>query len=128
MKISYVLLSAVFVGISAHADMIKPATLNLVCTSPRDARVFKIISNQQGSLVTVNGAQILRSGQLTGGTEGGAPYLQAVGGGYNITISGGDFEKAFYASSAIAHGKATASISDPANRSLKAICNGLYSF
>lgn len=128
MKGLYVLLSAMLGSVVAHADMIKPATLNLVCTSPRDARVIKIVSSQQGSLVTVNGTKVLQRDQLTAGTEGGPPYLQAVGGGYNITLSGGDFEKAFYASSKITNGKAQASISDPSNKRLQATCRGLYSF
>jgi hypothetical protein len=129
MKAFYVL-SMILGSVAAYADLIKPATLDVTCTSSSvsDRRLIRIVSNDQGSTVTLNGKIIMQQGQLTAGTEGGPAYLQAVGGGYNITISGGDFDKAFNASSTIRQGKAPATIWDSTNRTVRGVCKGLYSF
>jgi len=113
----------------AHADMMKPATLDIICKGANDVRSFRVVSNANGAAIALNGTKVWQTAdQLIAGTEGGPAYVQAVGGGYNITISGGDFDKAFNASSTIRNGKAPASIWDKTNRTVRALCTGLYSF
>lgn len=125
----FMFLLPVLLGAVAHADMIKPASLDVVCTNTSDSRVIKIVSDKEGSVVFVNGKKILQREQLIAGTEGGPAYLQAVGGGYNITISGDDFDKAFNASSTIEQGQALTSIWDSSSKkSVKGICKGSFSF
>lgn len=82
----------------AHADQMKLAELDIACVEDgvSHPKSFGMMSNVSGSEVILDG-KIYSDKQLVGGTEGGDPYLQAVNnsGGYNITISGGDFQKAF---------------------------------
>ena len=138
MKITKLAFAATFIfGSQAFADMIKPADLIITCVeqrAPATPRTFKIISSRTGSSVTFNGRTV-NDEQLTAGSEGGAPYLQAVSNqdGYNITISGGSLEKAFNQSTTIAKGQAVASVSlfspnasQPTEFS--AICSGSFSF
>jgi hypothetical protein len=55
--------------------------------------------------------------------------MQIVGGGYNVTIQGGDFDTAFENSSTILNAKASALIwSKDSNESVEGICAGLISF
>ena len=115
----------------AQADIGKLANLNVVCTEDgaSQPRVIAIVSSAKGSVVTLNGASYPDK-QLSGGTEGGDPYLQAVNnaGGYNITMSGGDFTKAFNGA-AVANGRASADV-DLFNehKHFSATCLGSYSF
>ncbi len=96
----------------AHADMAKLAVLSIACEEdgvPK-GKWFSITSGASGSEVVMKG-QSYKDQQLVGGTEGADPYLQAVNnaGGYNITVSGGDFEKAFIGGP-VKNGKAKASV------------------
>lgn len=129
MKSFTFLLPIIFAAASAHADMMKPATVNLVCTGPADSRVIKIVSDDKGAVVFVNNKKVHQQDQLIAGTEGGSAYMQAVGGGYNVTISGGDFNKAFNTSTTIKNGQAPASVWDSStNKSVNFVCKGTYSF
>lgn len=115
----------------AHADMIKMANLDVFCTEDGVAypKVLRVVSSSAGSEVTID-INTFKDGQLTGGTEGGDPYLQTVNnaGGYNITISGGDFQKAFEGT-AVKSGRAKAFV-DYFNQRKKfhATCVGSYEF
>lgn len=96
----------------AQADMAKLAVLNIACEEdgvPK-GKWFSITSDASGSEVVINGLSY-KDQQLVGGTEGGDPYLQAVNnvGGYNITVSGDDFKKAF-SGGPVKNGKAKASV------------------
>lgn len=84
-----------FLGATAHADMMKRAYLNLKCTT--DAGHVYHLATLPGDVseLRVDGKLVSTGGPLSAGTEGGAPYLQYVRDGYNVTISGGDFEQAF---------------------------------
>lgn len=130
MKIIFSLLTVLFIAAIAQADRMKPAYLELRCTGQKRGDVIGISSNKLGTVVTVNNVKIIeQESQLIAGTEGGPPYVQAVGGGYNITISGGDFERAFYTSSIV--GKASASISiykGVATKIFNSVCRGSFAF
>ncbi len=116
-------------SILAKADLIGKAVLDITCTSDENPKVIKIISKAEGSSVEVNGLIVNEDEQLMGGTEGGDPYLQAVGGGYNITLVGGDFQTAFYDRTTIENGTAKAYVNAyDINESYKATCIGKYSF
>jgi hypothetical protein len=116
--------------ISAHADFIKPATLDVTCRPQLGGqRLIRITSDSRGSSLIVNDIKVLEGPRLVGGTEGGEPYLQILGSGYNITISGGDFQKSFYASSSIVDGEAMAHVMDlNLVEQYNVTCRGLYSF
>ena len=129
MKSTSVLALILAIAPAARAEMIKPATLDLVCKSSDGFTVVLVASRASGAQLVLNGRQIIASDQLVGGTEGGDPYLQAVGNDYNFTLSGGDFEKAIYADSKIESGKASATILDfESNQSISLECEGLFSF
>ncbi len=140
MNIKSILIAATIIfGNQALADLMKPATLDITCVeqrAPGTPRTIKIVSSSKGSSVTLNG-RTTKGEQLIGGSEGGAPYLQAVSniGGYNITISGGSFEKAILQSVTILKGQASASVSlfgvfgaDSASSEFDALCSGKFSF
>lgn len=121
---------SLFLGLGvAHADQMAPAVLDLTCKSETSSKVIKITSDSSGAIVKVNDHEILKTRQLIAGTEGGPPYLQAVGGGYNITISGGDFQTAFDQGLEIAKGTVTARVNAyDVNENFNAVCTGLISF
>ncbi len=126
MKKVMILVLAVMGAVQAHADMMKPATLDLTCTSEGNP-VIQIKSKQSGASVTVDGEKILEGEQLIAGTEGGPAYLQAVDGGYNITLSGGDFLRAFDGDLTIAEGEAKANVWTE-EKTYVVVCKGLFSF
>lgn len=117
---------------SALADFGAPATLDILC-SPAAGAVgpqVRIISSSEGSSVSYE-RKMFTGDQLTAGTEGGAPYLQSVNneGGYNITVEGGDLEKAFNDNVVIEDGEASAVIDFfNTGKSYIATCKGSFSF
>ncbi len=118
----------VLVSASAQADTIKLATVNLVCATEKGRDAIQIVSDASGASISVNGKVVHREAQLSAGTEGGPAYMQAVGGGYNITISGGDFERAF-SGAPVAKGAALAWIWESATgRTSKGLCQGFFGF
>lgn len=121
---------AVILGFSfAHADMIKRAVLDVTCSSEESSEVIKIKSWAKESIVFLDGEVLLKKDQLTAGTEGSAPYLQAVGNGYNITVSGGDFETAFYNNEVNLDGTANVYVNAYNKKeTYRGTCTGLYSF
>ena len=88
---------ALLFGLSAQADMIKPVTLNMLCEDADGEYKINILSDANGSTVTINDEQPVADAQLIAGTEGSAPYIQTVNNaaGYNIFISGTDLNNAF---------------------------------
>lgn len=100
MKKTILSICLLFATGAANADMVKPAFLGLVCVVEAEHTKIVISSDSSGSILIVDDKLVAeKEFELTAGTEGGSPYLQFVDGGYNVTISGGDFEKAFYDSS-----------------------------
>ncbi|MBC7743336.1 MAG: hypothetical protein H7061_14150 [Bdellovibrionaceae bacterium] len=130
MKISLVTLSFFGFGLICKADMIMPATLDIICTENGGASVIAIVSNESGSAVTINGTSYPGQ-QLIAGTEGGPAYMQAVNsnGLYNITVTEGDLVQAFNKRTTIENGKANAYVAlySP-KRSFEASCEGKFSF
>ena len=129
----------------SHADSMELATLQLKCVETNSAKpqTIYIASNKNGGAVMVKDRLFL-SAQMIAGTEGGGPYLQTLAGGpnatgfsggkfdntfrgYNITISGGDFDKAFFAKSSIENAKTSASV-QLEERTFQATCTGYCSF
>lgn len=132
MKTFVIALSILGMGLTASADSMAPATLDITCvgTGTNSKSVIRIVSNAKGSAVLING-QIYPGEQLIAGTEGGPAYLQAVSnaGQYNITVSGGDLVKAFENSTTIEKGTATAYVQlFRPEKSYKATCTGSFSF
>ena len=106
----------------AFVDGVKPATVDLTCTNKSDERVIYIVSNVSQSRLMVNAQIAFEGRQLVAGTEGGPVYMQIVGGGYNVTIQGGDFDTAFENSSTILNAKASALIwSKDSNESVEGV-------
>ncbi len=123
--------ASAFATAPAQAEVAKHANLDIQCTQDGIAypKVIDIVSNSTGSTVTLFG-QTYNDRQLVGVTEGGDPYLQAVDntGGYNITIAGGDFQKAFEGT-AVKLGSAKASVNlFKLGEQFSATCVGSYEF
>ncbi len=113
----------------AFADVVKPVTVDLACTNTSDERVVYIVSNFLRSRLMVNAQIVYEGSQLIAGTEGGPAYMQVVGGGYNVTVTGGDLVKAFENSSTVVNGEADVSIwNADSNKSVEGTCKGLFSF
>ena len=115
----------------AHADQIKLASMDMDCVEDGVSKPvkFSLMSSPLGSEVILDG-KLYEADQLTGGTEGGDPYLQTVNnnGGYNITISGGDFQKAFE-SGVMVTGTAKASVNlFKKVHQFTATCTGRFDF
>jgi hypothetical protein len=113
----------------ANADMMRPAFLGLVCSSTESTKIVKIVSESKGSSLVIDDIVIDESAnQLIAGTEGGDPYLQYVQGGYNVTISGGDFQTAFYdPSQKYLNGETNASVWYQ-GKTYNASCKGVIAF
>lgn len=120
-----------FLGLGiAHADVYRPAILDLTCKSETSSKVIEITSSSTGTIVKVNGQQVVKSDyQLNGAIEGGPPYLKVVGGGYSISLSGGSFASAFYNRSEVADGVVKTYVNAyDANEIFWTVCRGLISF
>jgi len=129
MKLFNILVLSTLIASSAYADRMQPALLGLVCVSDDSAKVIKIASDSSGSALTVDGNIIDESLlQITVSTEGGPPYFQYVKGGYNITISGGDLETAFYDPSMKYLGGLTNASVWYDGATYSAICKGVIAF
>lgn len=124
MKIIIALIS--LASLIAQADEMKSATLNLVCKSSQPVATFRVVSDRDGGVVFLGGNKIIQNRQFIGGTEGGDPYLQEVKNGYNFTIEGGDFKKAFYGAPVL-KGSAPFLVITSSTR-YKGVCKGSFSF
>ncbi len=124
---AFVLVVIALSGISAFADQMKPATLYLTCKNDQNTDVIQIVSKYSGSITQVNGTTIQKGAQLIAGTEGGGPYLQVLGGGYNITIEGGSLAEAFNEDKSIKNGVSTAKVWRESG-TYEATCKGIFAF
>lgn len=127
---SFLLLAAIISGQLALADQLKPAVMDITCINVDNEDVLRVTSESNGAKLYKNGKVIYQQEQLTGGTEGGDPYTQIVGGGYNVIISGGDYQTAFDQSTRIV-GVASAKVMDFENKNAESvhyICEGVFSF
>ena len=117
-----------FVGSSRHRKTRKSqCRLHRERFEPTESYHGRLLA--KGSVVTLNGATYPGE-QLSGGTEGGDPYLQAVNnaGGYNITMSGGDFTNAFNGV-AVANGRVSLYVDFfNEHKYFEATCVGSFSF
>ena len=84
-----VLLMAVLCSV-AKADFIKKTEMNLICEQG-----FQLITDGERGSTYLNQELVHQDTRVFAGTEGGAPYQQFVGGGYNITLQGKEFSEAF---------------------------------
>ncbi len=105
----YLLVTLCLFGSLAQADMIRSVNLDITCKSAQSSDVFNLKTVVNGSELYKNGVLVATDDGLTAGTEGGPAYLQFVQGGYNMTVSGQDFDRAFDQSSPVT-GYANASI------------------
>lgn len=111
----------------ANADILKGAYVTLDCFSTQlSTHEFKIISDKNGATLSVDGQVVHeQQSQLFAGTEGGDPYLQIVGGGYNLTVFGGYFDRAFKSGVLIRGGLTKVSIAKPGlDRAVEGYCAG----
>lgn len=139
MKLIFGFLLAV-TSLNATADIVTKATIDITCaeTNADKPRIFRIISNPEGSEILFAGQIYKSDKQLGAGTEGTKPSLQAMddNGGFNIFVTGGDLEKGVYKrdGAQIKNGEAFAEISlfDTKNfkkyAEFKAYCTGDFLF
>lgn len=113
-------------------DLAKNATIDIICTEikVRSPRTIIIKSNDRSSIVKFNGVNYYGK-QLIGYTEGGSPLMQLTNefGGYNIIVSGADFEKAILSQMYNENGEADAKVHLIINNELfDAKCHGSFLF
>ena len=114
---------------TARADIIKTATLDVVCSGEKDKRVVRIISSDKSVKIIDGGIEFIKTHVLEAMTEGGDPYLQTSGDDRGIDLYGGDFQEAFNNSSEIVDGISNALISEySSNKRYKLTCRGKFSF
>lgn len=112
----------------AQADMVRTVITQFQCLSASGIKI-SVKSALNGSFIKENETIVWQIPEaLTAGTEGGPAYMQAVGGGYNISVSGGIFEKA-WSTNQVASGDFNVSIwESTTNTSHTAKCRGDFRF
>ncbi len=75
---------------TVHADMVKKSEVELKCE-----KGIQLISNKNTAQILINGQIVHEDENTYAVTEGGDPYMQFIGGGFNITLRGEQFTKAF---------------------------------
>jgi hypothetical protein len=109
----------------AKADFIKKTEMNLLCEDG-----FQLISDGKSSSIYLNQELIYQGNSSSAGTEGGDPYQQFVGGGYNITIQGDEFSLAFSKENGVYRAvNVTVSVNDYDNNKYFSVdCSGKVKF
>lgn len=106
-----VLLPLLLTAAISRADMeSKAVSMDVRCTS-EDSKIIDISSTEFGLEIFINKVSVLESDfQPKIQDEGGAPYIQMIGGGYNISIDGGILIQANLSRGKIIVGEAPATI------------------